>query len=97
MSLAVVIEGTIFCVHGGLSPGLNNIDDILAIDRRQEIPHSGPMCDLMWSDPEDIVGWHISPRGAGVLFGEDMVKKFNHDNGVKVICRSHQLVMEGYK
>jgi diadenosine tetraphosphatase ApaH/serine/threonine PP2A family protein phosphatase len=51
------------------------------------------MCDLMWSDPEDITGWHISPRGAGVLFGEDMVQKFNHDNGIKVICRSHQLVM----
>lgn len=31
------------------------------------------MCDLVWSDPEDITGWHISPRGAGVLFGEDMV------------------------
>ena len=28
MSLAVVIEGSIFCVHGGLSPGINNIDDV---------------------------------------------------------------------
>ena len=55
------------------------------------------MCDLMWSDPEDISGWHISPRGAGVLFGEDLVNKFNHENGIKLIVRSHQLVMEGYK
>jgi hypothetical protein len=23
-------------------------------------------CDLMWSDPEDIETWSISPRGAGV-------------------------------
>jgi hypothetical protein len=23
----------------------------------------------MWSDPEDIPGWAVSPRGAGYLFG----------------------------
>ena len=30
-----------------------------------EIPHEGPFCDLMWSDPEDIETWAMSPRGAG--------------------------------
>lgn len=33
------------------------------------------MCDLLWSDPEDIEGWGQSPRGAGYLFGGDVVKK----------------------
>lgn len=34
--------------------------------RRQEVPHEGPMCDLLWSDPEDqLTGWGVSPRGAG--------------------------------
>lgn len=32
------------------------------------------MCDLLWSDPEDSVGWGVSPRGAGYLFGSDVVK-----------------------
>lgn len=56
------------------------------------------MCDLMWSDPEDIVdGWGLSPRGAGFLFGGTVVTTFNHANNIDYICRAHQLVMEGYK
>ena len=39
------------------------------IERVCEIPHEGPFCDLMWSDPEDIETWAVSPRGAGWLFG----------------------------
>ena len=52
------------------------------------------MCDLMWSDPEDIDGWGLSPRGAGYLFGADVVGKFNRLNGSTLIARAHQLVME---
>lgn len=42
----------IFCVHGGLSPSIQTLDQIRTIDRKQEVPHDGPMCDLLWSDPE---------------------------------------------
>eukprot|EP01132_Coremiostelium_polycephalum_P002882 gene2882-3583_t len=97
LSLSALVDGKIFCVHGGLSPSINTLDQIRAIDRKQEVPHEGPMCDLMWSDPEDFPGWNGSPRGAGFLFGEDIVQKFNHDNNLEFICRAHQLVMEGYK
>ena len=61
------------------------------------MPHDGAMCDLMWSDPEDITGWGISPRGAGYLFGKSVVRKFCQINKIDLICRAHQLVMEGYK
>lgn len=40
-----------------------------SLRRKQEVPHDGAMCDLMWSDPEEIDGWGLSPRGAGYLFG----------------------------
>jgi len=42
---------------------------VRTIERVCEIPHEGPFCDLMWSDPEDIETWAVSPRGAGWLFG----------------------------
>jgi serine/threonine-protein phosphatase 4 catalytic subunit len=55
------------------------------------------MCDLVWSDPEQIEGWKKSPRGAGYLFGRDTVEAFCHNNNLMLIARAHQLVMEGYK
>ena len=55
------------------------------------------MCDLMWSDPEEISGWSMSPRGAGFLFGSDIVENFCQLNNIKQIARAHQLVMEGYR
>ena len=56
-------------MHGGLSPSINTLDQIRTINRQQEVPHDGAMCDLMWSDPENIDGWGLSPRGAGYIFG----------------------------
>lgn len=52
------------------------------------------MCDLLWSDPDDRGGWGISPRGAGYTFGRDISETFNHTNGLTLIARAHQLVME---
>ncbi|CAN8066137.1 unnamed protein product [Agarophyton chilense] len=97
LALGALINGSAFCVHGGLSPSINALDQIRAIDRKQEVPHDGAMCDLLWSDPDDIKGWAVSPRGAGYLFGGDIVDKFNHFNNLQLIARAHQLVMEGYK
>ncbi|KAI9782979.1 MAG: hypothetical protein M1816_001639 [Peltula sp. TS41687] len=89
--------GAVLCVHGGLSPLIDSIDKIRLLDRKQEVPHEGPMCDLLWSDPDEIDGWGISPRGAGYLFGADIVRRFNHKNNISLIARAHQLVMEGFK
>ena len=46
---------------------------------------------------KDIDGWGTSPRGAGYLFGGDVVEQFNDTNKLELICRAHQLVNEGYK
>mmetsp|Transcript_12551 Transcript_12551/g.14472 ORF Transcript_12551/g.14472 Transcript_12551/m.14472 type:complete len:315 (+) Transcript_12551:38-982(+) len=96
LPLTAVVEGKFFCLHGGLSPSIDSLDHIRSLDRIQEVPHEGPMCDLLWSDPDDRSGWGISPRGAGYTFGQDISEQFNHTNNLRMICRAHQLVMEGY-
>lgn len=95
--LAAVVDGEILCVHGGLSPEIRTVDQIRVVARAQEIPHEGAFCDLVWSDPEDVDTWAVSPRGAGWLFGDKVASEFNHVNGLKLIARAHQLVNEGYK
>lgn len=96
LPLTAVVEGNIFCLHGGLSPSIDTLDQIKQLDRIMEVPHEGPICDLLWSDPDDRCGWGISPRGAGYSFGQDISEQFNHSNDLKLIARAHQLVMNGY-
>jgi diadenosine tetraphosphatase ApaH/serine/threonine PP2A family protein phosphatase len=98
LPLVALVDTDVFCVHGGLSPALQTLDDIMSIDRKMEVPHEGPMSDLLWSDPEDISeGFAMSSRGAGFVFGASVTKEFNHVNGLSLIARAHQLVMEGFK
>ncbi|KAK0216027.1 Metallo-dependent phosphatase-like protein [Armillaria fumosa] len=97
LNLAAIIDGETLCVHGGLSPDIRTLDQIRLLSRAQEIPHEGAFCDLMWSDPDDVDNWAVSPRGAGWLFGGSVAQEFNHVNDLKLIARAHQLVQEGYK
>ncbi|KAL7676549.1 hypothetical protein ACOME3_002801 [Neoechinorhynchus agilis] len=96
LPLTALIENQIFCLHGGLSPSVDTLDHIRAIDRVQEVPHEGPMCDLLWSDPDERDGWGVSPRGAGYTFGPNTSQVFNHRNNLSLVSRAHQLVMDGY-
>lgn len=97
LPLACLLDGKLFCPHGGLSPSIKKIDEIRGLDRVQDIPHEGPMSDLVWSDPDRRLGWSMSERGAGFRFGPDISEIWNYENGVKLICRAHQMVMKGYQ
>ncbi|URD81248.1 serine threonine-protein phosphatase, partial [Musa troglodytarum] len=72
-----VIDEKILCMHGGLSPELNSLDQIREIKRPTEIPDYGLLCDLLWSDPDPkIQGWGESDRGVSVTFGADKLAEF---------------------
>ena len=97
LPMAAVIDKKVFSVHGGLSPSLLFVDMISLHDRFDELPQEGPFTDLVWSDPENVNSWYPNSRGSGYRFGKNEVEKFNHLNGLDLITRSHQLVLEGYK
>ncbi|KAJ6604039.1 threonine protein phosphatase type 1 [Mycena sp. CBHHK59/15] len=80
--IAAIIDDKIFAMHGGLSPDLQSMDQIRRIMRPTDIPDSGLLSDLVWSDPDkDIVGWGENDRGVSFTFGPDVVARFlqKHD------------------
>ena len=79
LALAAIVDGKVLCVHGGLSPEIRTLDQVRVVARAQEIPHEGAFCDLVWSDPEDVDTWAISPRGAGWLFGDKVSSEVSQD------------------
>jgi serine/threonine-protein phosphatase PPG1 len=98
LSIAALIDNAIFCVHGGLSPSIQTVDQIRVLDRFKELPAEGALSDLMWSDPSaDHEGFRASQRGAGYSFGEDVVRNFLRANSVTHIVRAHQLCTDGYQ
>ena len=52
LPIAAVIDDRILCMHGGLSPDLQDLEAINYQPRPFEVPDEGVMCDLVWSDPE---------------------------------------------
>ncbi|CDW55011.1 Serine [Trichuris trichiura] len=97
MPIAAVVDGSYFCVHGGISPNVRTISAMNSLDRFCEIPQTGAFADLLWSDPDEVEDFEESPRGSGWLFGRGAAERFLQDNGISMICRAHQLVMEGYQ
>jgi diadenosine tetraphosphatase ApaH/serine/threonine PP2A family protein phosphatase len=97
LPLAALISNRVFSVHGGLSPSLLRLEDIVALDRAVEIPAEGPIADLCWSDPDtDASTWSKNSRGAGFVFGRREVAAFCRMNGdLQLITRSHQIAERG--
>ena len=97
LPVAAIIEDKIFCVHGGISPDLESFDQIRSISRPCEIPESGLLCDLVWSDPDaNIEEWNVNDRGAGYTFGEKPIQRFLNKFSLDLLVRGHQAVSTGY-
>nr|GMD42236.1 serine/threonine-protein phosphatase PP1 isozyme 9 [Ipomoea batatas] len=98
LPVAALIDEKIICMHGGLSPDLNRLDQITEIERPTDVPDSGLLCDLLWSDPNPrINGWSDSDRGVSCTFGADAVAEFLDKTDLDLICRGHQVVEDGYE
>ncbi|XP_022154765.1 serine/threonine-protein phosphatase PP1 isozyme 3-like isoform X2 [Momordica charantia] len=98
LPVAALIDERILCMHGGLSPHLDKLDQIRNSKRPTDVPESGLLCDLLWSDPSlDARGWGPNDRGVSYTFGADRVIEFLRKHDLDLICRAHQVVEDGYE
>jgi protein phosphatase len=93
---AVIIEGAIVMLHGGIPSEAKSIEDLAFAYKKH--PAESHLEEILWSDPiDELHGKYPSPRGAGYLFGEDVTDKFLKVLGVKLLIRGHEPVDSGYK
>ncbi|KNH09588.1 Serine/threonine-protein phosphatase [Perkinsela sp. CCAP 1560/4] len=98
LPLCHIIGKTVFVVHGGLftTDGVK-VEDINKVDRSIDIPESGLMCDMLWSDPQDRPGRRENKRGVGVAFGPDITENFLDTNNFQLLVRSHEVKQDGFE
>ena len=99
LPITALIDDSILCMHGGLSKDLTKIEQLNKILRPTEIPDEGLLCDLVWSDPSDILSDNFgeNERNVSVTFSKNVVEEFTKNNGLDLICRAHQVVEEGFQ
>lgn len=96
LPISAMIDDNIFCVHGGLSPDLDRIEDLLKIKRPLPVPEKGIVADLLWSDPDKkTVNWGPNERGVTFTWGEKIANDFIQKNKLSMIIRAHQIAQNG--
>ncbi|KAF5747694.1 putative protein phosphatase-1 [Tripterygium wilfordii] len=97
LPVTAIVDGKILCMHGGLSPEMDSLDQIRAIERPADVPDQGLLCDLLWADPDkDIQGWGENDRGVSYTFGADKVAEFLKKHDLDLICRAHQVFLKSF-
>lgn len=105
LPLAAVMNKQFLCIHGGLSPELQTLDDLRNIDRFREPPTHGIMCDILWADPLEDFGSektnesfiHNHVRGCSYFFTYNAACQFLERNNLLSIIRAHEAQDAGYR
>lgn len=84
----------VVAVHGGPPRKALDVDNLEGLF---EVGSSRPSKtlteDILWSDPiEGDIEYTYSPRGAGILYGERVTRKFLKITGTSLLIRGHEAV-----
>ncbi|CAL1192207.1 unnamed protein product [Candida parapsilosis] len=105
LPLAAIMNEQFFCVHGGISPQLTDLDSVRKMNRFREPPTKGLMCDLLWADPieeydEDNIDTEYlnnAVRGCSYAFTYKAACKFLDRTKLLSIIRAHEAQNAGYR
>jgi serine/threonine-protein phosphatase PP1 catalytic subunit len=98
LPIAAIVANRIFCVHGGLSKDLRDLNDLREIARPLDIPDHGLVCDLLCANPgRDHDGYKTSDTAGPDTFGLDIAWQFLDRWDFDLICRGNQIVTDGYE
>ena len=108
LPLASLIDSRTLVLHAGVATGLtiNMLDELPRAKYTMEdknkpdaakAPHFNRVIEtVLWSDPQPKKGCVANKkRGAGCRFGPDVVQEFMAREGLGLIVRSHECVMDG--
>lgn len=98
---AAMLNGKVFCVHGGISKSEKDICNVLLYSKpkstddakKKQIIH-----DFLWNDPSDSTEYFAdNDRGPNTYtFGEKALDSFLEENSFTCIIRGHQMCPNGY-
>lgn len=103
MPFAAVVADQIFCVHGGISPDVQHLEQIENINRPCLASDNLVTNGILWSDPRLNLplgegtgnGFEPSDRGTGYLFNDNRLNVFLTENKLTYLIRSHEPCQNG--
>lgn len=94
LPLVFLARNRVVALHGGpprKALNYNSLNEILELGSSH--PSEALLEDILWSDPvENHVDYLPSHRGAGILFGEKITRKFLNASGTNLLVRGHEAV-----
>lgn len=98
--IAAIINQSIFCVHGGISPYVQSIEQIEQIQKPiRDIRTTKIVSELLWSDPSSSssdFSYVPSKRGIGYIYSESDISNFLNKNNLNLIIRAHKFCPKGF-
>lgn len=98
LPLGATIDDQFLCVHGGIGPSFETLEQLAEIKRPNEGNSSEVVVSVLWSDPSDKEPGFApnTIRGLGYFFGSDATLNFLIKNKLRGIIRAHEKQDEGY-
>ena len=105
LPIGVIIDGEYLALHGGISPDLHTLSQLMTLDRFVEPPVSGLLCDVLWSDPHPQFD-SVTPiddfipntnRGCSYYFSHAALCRFLNSNGLSCLIKAHEVHEKGHK